>query len=210
MSDVKRNGKFVNTIGEDRRLLARCIAGEREASEILIRRFSSLVYHSVRQTLLAKNAAFNKQDLEDLHNTVFLQLFERNGRKLKQYQGRNGCSLASWIRIVAVRIVLNHVRKKGMDAIVWQKNRVPLEDLPELKGQAAGALTVIERKERARLVQEGIRRLPPRDRLFMKLHFTQGLPLAEVAAALQISVENAYTVKHRAIQKLKHLIVSAN
>ena len=96
-----------------------------------------------------------------------------------------------------------------MDALSWQKKRIPLEELPELKGQAAGALSVIERKEQARLIQAGIRRLPPRDRIFMKLHFNQGLPVAEVAAALQISVKNAYTVKHRAIQKLKHLMAPA-
>jgi RNA polymerase sigma factor (sigma-70 family) len=200
----------VNSLGEDRGLLAKCISGDREASEILIRRFSDLVYHSVKYTLTAKNVSFNNQDLEDLHNTVFLQLFEQNCRKLKQYQGRNGCSLASWIRIIAVRMVLNHVRKKGMDAIIGQKNRVALEDLPELTGKATEALTAMEKKERTRLVQDGIRSLPSRDRLFMNLHFNQGLPVTEVAAALQISVENAYTVKHRAIQKLKHLVDPAN
>jgi RNA polymerase sigma-70 factor (ECF subfamily) len=200
----------VNSIGEDRELLAKCVSGDREASEILIRRFSNLVYHSVKLTLLTKNVSFNNQDLEDLHNTVFLQLFEQSCRKLKQYQGRNGCSLASWIRIVAVRMVLNHVRKKGMDAIVWQKKRIPFEDLPELKGEATEALKVMEKRERARLVQDGIRSLPPRDRLFLKLHFDQELPVAEVAAALQMSVQNAYTVKHRAIKKLKHLVAAAN
>ena len=50
--------------------------------------------------------------------------------------------------------------------------------------------------------------LAPRDRLFMKLHIDQGLPVEEVAEALQISVPNAYVVKHRAVERLRTYLVS--
>jgi DNA-directed RNA polymerase specialized sigma24 family protein len=42
----------------------------------------------------------------------------------------------------------------------------------------------------------------------MKLHIDQGLPVEDVASALGISVQNAYTVKHRAIQRLRAYVVS--
>jgi RNA polymerase sigma factor (sigma-70 family) len=140
---------------------------------------------------------------------VFLQLFEQRCKKLRQYEGKNGCSLASWIRLVAVRIVLNHLRKRGMDAMLWQKKRVALEDIAELRGEEMEPGASMDAAEQQRLVRDGIQNLPPRDRLFVKLHFDQGLPVEEVAAAMQITVQNAYTVKHRAIQRLKSYVTSA-
>jgi len=90
-----------------------------------------------------------------------------------------------------------------------RRQQIPLEDLPELKSDAMEVLDALEESERHRLVQDAIRSLPPRDRLFMKLHFDRGLPLPEVAATMQISVRNAYIVKHRAIQKLKTTVASS-
>lgn len=194
---------------EDRSVLLRCLSGNREAAETLVRRFSDLVYHSIQYTLVAKSVPFNRQDLEDLHNTVFLQLFERGCKKLRQYQGRNGCSLASWIRTIAVRTVLDHLRKKGVDAVGWQKKRVPLENLPELKAGGMDCDARMEEAEQKRLVQLGMQRLPPRDRLFMKLHFDQGLSIAEVAETMQVSMGNAYTIKRRAIERLKLHLTAA-
>ena len=195
------------SIEEDRRLIAECVSGDRKASEVFVRRFSNLVYRSVLYTLRTRHVPYQGQDLEDLHNTIYLKLFEQDCKKLRQYEGRNGCSLATWIRIIAVRTVLNHIRKKGVDAILWQKKRVPLDEMPEVRGDAEESWVLMDRAERERMVQDGVRNLPPRDRLFMKLHFEQGLPVEEVATALKISVQNVYTIKHRAIKKLKSYVV---
>jgi len=196
------------SLEEDRRLLSRCIAGDRSASEAFVKKFSGLIYRSVQHTLIIKEVAFNKQDLEDLHNTVFLQLFENKSKKLRQYQGKNGCSLASWIRLVAVRIVLNHLRRKGLDDISWKKKQIRLEDLSDLKETDRDAGALIEWVEQERLLQNGILNLSPRDRLFMRLHLERGLPIQEVAETMGLSIQNAYTVKTRTIQRLKSHVMS--
>ena len=193
---------------EDRQLIAKCLSGDRSVWETLVRRFSNLVYQTVRSTFLIKQIPFNKQDLEDLHNTVFLRFFEQGCAKLKLYQGRNGCTLASWIRIVTVRIVLNHLRKKGVDGPLWEKKKTPVEELSWLRGEDQGPLALMESAEQEKLVHEGMESLAPRDRLFMKLHVDQGLAVEEVADAMQISVQNAYVVKHRAVERLKSYLVS--
>jgi RNA polymerase sigma factor (sigma-70 family) len=203
-------GSSVSSLAKDRGLLAKVISGDRVAREVFVRRFSNLVYQCVQSTYITKHISYTRQDLEDLHNTVFLELFDRGCRKLKQYEGRNGCSLASWIRIVAIRIVLNHLRRKGHDAPAWQERKQALEDFPEIRGDSVEPLALMEKKHKERLLRKGIRSLPPRDRLFMKLHFDQGLSLEDVALAMQISVGNAYTVKHRAIQKLKAYVATGN
>ncbi len=188
---------------EDRQLLKKCISGDKEASGLFVQRFSDLVYRSVQYTFISKHVKFNHNDLEDLHNTVFVQLFENQCRKLKQYEGRNGCSLATWVRTLTVRIILNHIRKKGVDSMEGRNRLIPLDDLPELREKREEPLTLLEKSEQESLVRDGILKLPPRDRMLIKLHFEQGLSLPEVAETMRISVKNAYTVKHRAIQKLK-------
>jgi RNA polymerase sigma factor (sigma-70 family) len=187
----------------NRSLLDRCFGGDRKAAETFVRQFSGLVYRSVQYILRARQVPFDKPLLEDLHNTVFLQLFERNCKKLRQFQGRNGCSLATWISLVAVRSVLNHLRKKGYDAVCRRKQPLSLDDLPELCSAEMDASAQLVKAEQELRLQEGIQNLPPQGRLLMKLHLGQGLAVEEVAAAMQISVQNAYTIKHRAIQKLK-------
>jgi RNA polymerase sigma factor (sigma-70 family) len=151
---------------------------------------------------------FMEQDLEDLHNTVFLNLFERKCRKLRQYRGKNGCSLATWIRVVALRILLNHLRKKGPDAAFWQKKRISIDELDHVRAEETDTPALMERAEQESLVQQGLQSLTPRDRLFVKLHFHQGLSVEEVARTMRISIENAYTVKHRAIQRLRAYVTT--
>ena len=202
---------MIRSFKEDRELLARCLAGNNKASETLVRRFSNLVYQSVQYTLMVKHVSFNSHDLEDLHNTVFLRLFEQDCRKLRQYQGKRGCSVATWIKTIAVRTVLDSLRKKGVDAITFQKNRVPLEKLPELKANWVEFGAEPENVEQKHLVQAGMKILSPRERLFMKLHFDQEFSMAEIAEIMQLSIGNIYTIKYRAIQKIKsHVNSDAN
>jgi RNA polymerase sigma-70 factor (ECF subfamily) len=197
------------TLGEDRDLLAECFAGDREAADTLVRRFSSLVYRAIQHTLIVRQVSFTKEDLEDFHNTVFLRLFEKGCKRLKQYQGRNGCSLATWIRLITVRSVLDHLRKKGVDSIACRNAQVALDEVYGLKGDECNGLTLLEREEKVRLLSQGIQKLPARDRLLLKLHFHQGLSVEEIAGAMQITIENVYVVKHRAIQRLKAEVASA-
>ena len=187
---------------DDRQLILRCISGDREASEIFVRRFSDPVYRCVQYTFKNKTIPFTRDDIEDFHNTVFLKLFEKKCQKLRQYKGKNGCSLATWVRIVTVRIVLNHLRKKGIDTMAGRKWRIPLEDLPELKEEGIGTWKQLERSEQMRLLRDGIINLPPRDQLFLRLHFNQGLSVTEVSEIMRLSIPNAHTVKHRLIKRL--------
>lgn len=190
----------------DRELLARCIAGDRQASDSFVRQYSDLVYRTAQYTLLNRNVRFTSMDLEDLHNTVFINLFTKRCHKLKQFKGKNGCSVTTWIRVITVRLVLNSIRKKGVDSIAGQVMRVPIEDFSNLESDDPNPWESIEKVEQERLLQKGISSLAPRDRLFMNLHFDKGFTIKEIAETMQLSVDNVYTIKHRAIKRLKSYV----
>ena len=65
------------------------------------------------------------------------------------------------------------------------------------------ALAEIEKAEKQQSIKDGIRKLPPRDRLFLMLHYENGYSLKDVARTMKLSLNNTYIIKHRAIQKLK-------
>ncbi len=192
----------------DRQLLSQSLSGNRRASEEFVQRFSGLIYWAVRNILILKHLRFTSDDLDDIHNTVFLKLFENQSKKLRQYKGDKGCTVATWIRTVTVRITLNYIRKKGFDGIGGREKVIPLEDMSDLKEHRAGPEELLEKSEQHRLLHEGTQTLPPRERLFLKLHFDQGLPIPKVAEMMEITPQNAYTIKHRAIQKLKTYVAA--
>jgi RNA polymerase sigma factor (sigma-70 family) len=196
------------SLERDKSLLSGCFADKGEARETLVRQFSNLVYQAVLHTLRAKNVQFFRHDVEDLHNNIFLKLFDSNCRKLRQYKGRNGCSLATWIRLVAVRTVLDHLRKKGVDAIASRSKQIPLDEMLGVEARQANALELIEKAEQERLVRDAAQYLPPRDRLFMKLHFEKDLSVAQVALTMKLTSSAAYTLKHRVIKKLRAHVIS--
>jgi len=190
----------------ERQLLARCIAGDRQASDAFVRQYSDMVYRTVQYTLLNRNVRFSPMDLEDLHNTVFISLFDKQCHKLKQFKGKNGCSVATWIRIIVVRLVLNSIRRKGVDSLAGQVLRVPIENFSNLESDNTETWALMEKAEQERILQQGISNLAPRDRLFMNLHFKKGFSIKEIAASMQLSIDNVYTIKHRAIKRLKTLV----
>lgn len=193
---------------KDRQLFGRCVAGDREAAEMLVRRFSDLVYHSIRQILAARQAKYSQDDIADLHNTVFLELFENRRKKLAQFKGKNGCSPATWIRTITVRIALSHLRKKGVDSL-GERNRLrAFEDIPELRDHRIQPHEMLEMEERQRLFRQGLEKLPSKDRMFIRLHIEQGLSVPDAGEIMNMSAQNAYTFKHRVVRKLKSYVVA--
>jgi RNA polymerase sigma factor (sigma-70 family) len=191
------------SVSEAHQFLEKCFLGDQHALEDFVRRFSPLIYRTVHYTFTSKQVQFTQQDLEDLHHTVFLHLFDKQCKKLKQYKGLNGCSLSSWIRIVAVRIVLNSIKKAGFESIGRQKQRLPFDEWAEINEGATETKRLMVTADLEESLQKMIETLSPRDRLFMSLHYSKGYPIKDVAYAMGLSMENAYTLKHRIIGRLK-------
>jgi RNA polymerase sigma-70 factor (ECF subfamily) len=192
----------------DKEIIFGCITCRKDALEAFVKKFSDPIYRSIQYYLRTSNISYSRQDLEDLHHTIFLRLFEKRCKKLRQYKGKNGCSLHSWVRMIAVRTVIDYLRKENVDALGRQKSYLLIEELDFLKSENPTPLALIDRNEEWALVQDGIKKLRPRERLFLKLHCMKGLSIQEVADIMGISEANAYSVKHRAIQRLRSHVKS--
>lgn len=189
----------------DRDIIDGCINGDRALRDLFVRRFSNLVYGAIQGVFKVRQRPMVREDLDDLHNSVFMVLFDRDCRKLSQYEGRNGCSLASWVRMIAVRHVLDDFRKQGHAYMVNED----IEDLEFLDGVVPaepGPETRIDAKERLVIIEQALEEMLPRDRLLIRLHCFDELPLEQVARMMDVSANTVYSVKSRAIQRLKDRI----
>ena len=190
----------------DRELLDGCLIGDRRMLDEFVMRFSNLVYASVQGVCRYYQVSFGQQDLEDWHNSIFVSLFEKDCWKLRQYKGSNGCSLASWVRIVTI----NHMKdafRRTKDALDRPDRTLPIDWIFDNKSEASSALEQLEMAERQTLIKKEIEELPPRYRLILELNVYRELPIGEVAKILKVTENNAYTIKNRAIQRLRQNIL---
>ncbi len=187
---------------DDHQLLAGCLRGDVRAQERLVRQFTNLIYSTLYGTARAKNAHLSRPDMEDLHSTVFVQLFDRQCRKLSQYKGKNGCSLASWIRMITVRVMIDHLRKTR-DALAQPERILPLDLLPETNDAVPSAQAELEHHEHKHILKAALEKLTARDQLMIRMHCIEGCSLKKMAALLKVSENNIHSVKHRAVERIK-------
>jgi RNA polymerase sigma factor (sigma-70 family) len=190
----------------DRELLDGCLRGDLSLREAFVMRFSKLVYAAVRGVCKYYQVSFDQQDLEDWHNSIFVGLFDKDCRKLRQYRGDKGCSLASWVRIVSISHMKDAFRRIK-DALDRSARACPIDWILDKQSGDSSALDQLEKVENQAMMKKEIERLSPRYRLILELNIYREMPIGEVARILKVSENNAYSVKHRAIQQLKKNIL---
>ena len=186
---------------DDLHLIETCIQGKAGAWHSFIKRYSPLVYYVIRKVLYARSAAVSREELADLHNDIFASIMDRQGRKLRQYEGKNGCSVSTWIRVIAVRAAIDHLKKRcDMASLSDTETRSEAEcaavavDTP---------LSLLEDQEQRQLLRELIDELPPKDQLFIRLFYFEGLPPAQIARTLRSNTNAIYSRGNYLREKLK-------
>src|SRR3989338_7605358 len=96
---------------DDFELIKGCITGDKASWDYFVEQFSRLIYDSIHRTFRKYGANLNEDVINDLHGDIFLSLLDNDYRKLRSFEGRNGCSLASFIRIIAVNKTIDYWRR---------------------------------------------------------------------------------------------------
>lgn len=194
----------------EKTLLNRCLAGERDAWEIFVEKYSDLVYHTIHKILRIYAYDFMYQDIEDLHNGIFLSLVESDYKKLRQYRGINGCTVASWIMSIATNMTLNFITRNKIHVSIDEASddKESLKDIiPDCQPSVLEQLTDSEQNELLRQLMEG---LNPSDKLFLKYYYEDDLAPEEIASIMSLSVSAIYSKKSRIIDKLRNIAREKN
>lgn len=186
-------------------LLKACINGDKHAWDLFVERYTNLVYHTIQKTLKIYSPDFLYQDIEDLHNNIFLSLIEDNYKKLRQYKGINGCTVSSWIMVIATNSTINFItrRKQHFSLEDSRDDNKSLSDI--LPAPDKSVIDQIDESERYTLLEELTKELSVNDKLFLQYYYVDEIPPEEIAGILNVTVSAVYSKKSRIIEKLREI-----
>ncbi len=91
---------------DEHELVAKVLAGDGRAFQLLIKQYQRLVWHIVAKMV------HNEDDVKDISQDVFIQVYQ----KLESFQFN--AKLSTWIATIAYRHTLNQLKKRR---IIWEE-----------------------------------------------------------------------------------------
>jgi len=191
-----------------KQLLKDCWAKKRGAWEQFVSQYSKLIYYSIQRTCRLKSYPVTPEELEDLFGGIYVLIIKDDCKKLRQYRGDRGCSVATWLRTISTRHVLDHIRRSGRTYLRVDFSAEAEES--QLEGLAQEIIMSPEElllaQEEEKVVAQAISELNPEDRRFVELYYLHELPPEEVARALRVTVSTVYSRVNRLKSKISKQI----
>lgn len=178
----------------DEDLLASLRAGGAGAFEEVVARYGARVLNT------CLGLVPQRADAEDLTQEVFVEVYEQ----LAGFRGE--AKLSTWVYRIAVNKCLEWQRYRKrrkrfafLTSLFGADDHAPTHDPPDY--EHPGVLA--ERREQAAVLLRAVARLPARQQAAFTLFHLEGLPHAEIGAALELSVGAVESLLHRAKASLR-------
>jgi RNA polymerase sigma-70 factor (ECF subfamily) len=168
-------------------LVAACLAGHREAFDIIVERHRRAVYQ------LCYRFVANHEDASDLAQDVFVRAF----RGLQQFRGQS--SLGTWLYRIGVNVCLNRVSVK-------RPPTEPIDARSHLDHRAVDPAVELLKGETAAQVRAAIAQLPRKQRATVILRVYHELSHEEIAGVLGSSVGAVKANFFHALANLRKLL----
>jgi RNA polymerase sigma factor (sigma-70 family) len=193
----------------DRELLRECVGGNPEAGDFFVGTYSKLIYGCIHETVKRYSADCLREDIEDLHNNIFVSLFKDDCNKLKQFRGDNDCSVASWLTVVAMNMTRNFISRNRVN-VSLDGDSVKSTILREQVADAQLlALEQLVDAEEVRILEQMIKGLKHEERLMLKYRFA-GLSSKEIGDIMHKSPNTVDSKISRVKKRLQEMLKSRN
>jgi RNA polymerase sigma-70 factor (ECF subfamily) len=171
------------------------VAGDRDAYRVLMDRHFCAVHR------IAFRITGNQEDAEDAAQEAFLRAYN----KLPSF--RHESSFSTWITRIAMNTALNLVERRNRDLPMRgqriAEDRSPVEHTTQVADGQPGPERCLLDLEAATLRNDALAALTPMERTAFTLRHMEDLPIAEIAAALQVPANSAKQAVFRAVAKLR-------
>lgn len=199
----------------DRQLLQRCLDREPRAWQDFVDRFVGLVVHVVNRTAMGRGLSMDESTRDDMVAEVFLVFVRHDFAVLRRF--RRQCSLATYLTIVARRVV---VRRLTADSAVAANqtsisaignslsNGNTVTNRNTVSGATNGHATPtrtnpeLQRMENAEEVEHLMLRLDPREASIVRMYHLEGKSYQEISQAVGLSENTIGPMLHRARAKM--------
>jgi len=172
---------------DERALVDACLAGRREAFDLIVERHRRPVYQ------LCYRFVGNHEDASDLAQDVFVRAY----RGLRRFRGQS--SLGTWLYRIGVNVCLNRVAAKSLPT-------EPIADRQFVDASVDAAPDRLVRTERQARVRAAIAHLPRKQRATLVLRMYHEMSHQEIADALGSSVGAVKANFFHALGNLRRLL----
>ncbi len=186
-------------------LVRRALASDQTALARLVAVLTPVIQARVTRTLRASGCVV-RQEVEDLSQDVFLELFARDAHVLRSWQAERGLSLENFVGLVAKRQVLSFLRNDRRNP---RRREDPSFTVEELKVETLGSgleKEVASRELLGLLLDRLHEELSPLGWWLFKLLFVQGRSLKEVRAVSGLSAVAVYAWRSRLRHRARKLL----
>ncbi len=168
---------------QDRQLVNRVLAGDKECFSELVRRYSSAVYAAVL------NLTKRRETSMELTQQTFVRAYER----LEYFRSE---SMKGWLLTIAYHLALNVLERERLH------RNIPAEGADVLEAEHYSA----EHEQRLQAMERAIATLPADDRDIIRQHYFLGASTKEIAERKQMTQSNVLVRLHRIRARLKEQI----
>jgi RNA polymerase sigma factor (sigma-70 family) len=193
---------------DDLEFIQRCLSRDTATWDEFLNKYSRLIYKYIHSVLKTKGYPFTQDHVSDIFQDIFHSLIKDNFKKLKSFKGKNGCTLASWLRQVTVNFTLSYLRRIRPAVSIEEEVKEDFILKDSFVDQSPLVAETLTREEKLKALQNCIEKLGPHDKFFMELHLNRGLKLEELKNILRLSRGAVDMQKSRIINRLRECFAS--
>ncbi len=181
----------------DVELIHRVVAGDAEASDLFVARFTRLIWW-----VLVHEKRLDNESASEVYQTVFLRLWRDNYRSLRNWSGEG--DFASYLTQIVRHLVVDLQRGRRPEL------HEPLSD-PDEPGQEpqtpeVNADEIAWVEQQRGLLDDAVAALDPPDRRLYEMRFVEEQSYREISSTLGITVNNVGVRISRLSERLRSAV----
>jgi RNA polymerase sigma-70 factor (ECF subfamily) len=184
----------------DEALMERYRDGDKDAFEILYRRYEKPVLDLIYRMVIDASAA----------ESLCQEAFYRVVKSRKRYQAT--AQFKTWLFQIAINLCRDRMRKMkhrshlSLNAPIRSQNDGGIEFQDRLSDPSPGAAANLESAQLESLIKAAIASLPEEEHLVVVMKEYQGMPYSEIADVMNCPIGTLKSHNHRAHQRLKNIL----
>lgn len=177
---------------DDSRLIQACLEKDKKAWDLFVKRFSKLIYWSIRKVFMAYAFANREELVQEAFQEVFARLIGKDELKKLQNTG----SVRKFLSVMACHTALDKAKALSR----FERRAVTTEVLENHPAESAPSAAA---DETARIIEGILNELSSKERACVELHYFNELTFREIEQLLGLSEDAASTIVRRAKEKIK-------
>jgi RNA polymerase sigma factor (sigma-70 family) len=189
---------------DETRLIRALVSGDENAWRELLLRYRPVIRRSIASVTTRFRSVLSPDDEQEIFATFCIRLLENDRRRLAAFDPDRGCSLATWLGMLAVRTAHDLLRQRRRES-----NHDPRAALESLSSTGPDPYDECLERQRLAILQGLLGHCSDRDRQFFDRICSDSFDPEVVARELGIAVTTVYTKKHKLVGRLSKLAEQA-